>query len=214
MQRASTKASLSNPTVIEKLSNLKQNWEGLSDAGKKQCIDELKALDCPYTVIGGTVGMSESSIRNYANHGAKKTGAAKDAPYYGHPLFEIMEMDDRAISTKTQPVVVSRKDQIKQAVFELQRRIQESDRFWLGTLELAKQRCDQLIYEGVVPAPISPELSPKAVFDEYVPADLLDPAAAVEFLAMSLFRLVPLQHELNQLFRELRTKCSSSGLRN
>jgi hypothetical protein len=209
MQRPSTKASLNNPVVVEKLAYLKQNWDHLSEKEKKKHIEELNALGCPNTLIGETLGKSESAIRYYTNPRPKKTGTIEEPVYYGNFLARVM--DEQPVPTKPQPAVVSRKDQIKQAVLEFQRQTGEADFFKLQTLEFAKQRCDQ--YVGVLPPPVLSDVSPKAIFEKYVPADLGDPGAAVEFLAISLLRLLPLSHERDLLFRELQAKYQSSRLR-
>jgi len=209
MQRPNAKAARNNPTIIEKLEYLDKNWDHLSKEDKKKYIDELKALGCPYTLMGVTLGTRESVFRYYANSRPKKTGTVAEPVYYGNFLAKVM--DEQPAPTKPQPVVVSRKDQIKQAVLEFQRQTGEADFFKLQTLEFAKQRCDQ--YVGVLPPPLLSDVSPKAIFEKYVPADLGDPGATVEFLAISLLRLLPLSHERDLLFRELQAKYQSSRLR-
>ncbi len=210
-----TRKALSNPVVRKKLEFLKAHWESLSKAEKDRYIDELRALGCPNTKIADALALKESAIRYYGGAATSKKASVIPSSNWGNVLDKIFQMDNEPVRKAPDPPVLSRREQVKRAVIDFVRDHAGPGSFQLQTLDLATQRCDELEYSRNFPPPVPPDVSPKAVFAEYNPKDLeMNPGAPVEFLAITVLRLMPQGYERDPLLREVEAEYRSNRLRN
>lgn len=216
MSNSSTKTreARNNPAVREKLESLAPQWETLSKAERSKYIDELTALGCPAVDIGNAVGLKEAAVRYYKSveKAATKASVAEE-PYYGNAIEKLLHLDDETKpKTPAPPVVLSRPEQVKKAVIAFMGN--ETVGSALMTLESAKRQCyEWQAYHNLPPA-LGPEISPKDAFAKYNPNGLeLFPGKKIEFLAITLCRLLPQSYERDQLFCDMETAYRSGSLR-
>jgi hypothetical protein len=213
MKSKKTIEALNNPVVIEKVEYLKVSWDDLTDLELSNRIKDLVALDCPVTAIADRLGKGESTVRYRKNKVAAKEASAVEEPYYGNKLQKIMEMPSAPKPEAPAPPVLRRSDQVKECAIDFLRALHLAPPFVLQTLELTQVLCDTMEYSGDAPSPLPPEVTPKAIFAEFKPRGLEDPGAPAEFLAVSLFRLMPESYDRDSLLKELVAEFRTQSLR-
>jgi len=204
-----------NPVVKQKLEQLNEQWQPLSDVERWEKIKELRELDCPWADIGTKVGLTESGVRAYKRFDVVPA-QVEEPNSDSDPVLQLLRdasKDRPRTATATQLTVTKPpepaldcKEKVKAAVNKLLDR-SEARQYQIQTLDLLDTRCRHWEYGGGVPQPLSPDVDPDSLIASFDrESQRLNPGALIEHLAVSLFKLVPTASERDQIIRELRAE--------